>query len=348
MAPPLVASVASGGEVIISLPGLDASGRPLSTYILSTPAQGGGALFQLTTVYNTHAYEPARGVYINGVNAPVQVTGSRGRVVFAAPHATPPHGPWGNFSYVVSDGSIWSSPGTVVVTPLHKRLAWSEFLDGNEGWSITGNGAREAGRPGGGVLFEALSRGKHLNRYILGSDAEISTSISATAAAIAAAPPAVVDVAQWRFVASPCFTGSLVASLGGSLRFDVGSFAGDFSSGKLAVVAPLVTMECATCDGGAGIRLGVFVGNPAAPSVTMESRSRTVIVPMLPSSWLRDSKNSLAPWTQISTCDLAAVLSAVSRITILGDMTSQYETVAIDNVWIETSSTFVFPRQCLR
>ena len=50
--------------------------------------------------------------------------------------------------------------------------------------------------------------------------------------------------------------------------------------------------------------------------------------------WLKDSQNSLLPWTTPSQCDVIQVLSRLSRIRILGDWTRWYETVANDDVQI--------------
>ena len=342
-------NVDSASEVVILLPGFDSAGRPLFASVVSLPR--GGALFQLAHTYSTYAYAPARGAPITSASTatPARVTGSRARLVFAAPASAPPTGgPWGVFTYTVSDGTSTSPPGTVWVFPSHRRVAWSDFTDGNDGWVISDNGGKEAARPAGGAVYESLSRGRLLNHYLLGSDAEIAAVANLAAGAGGAASPRQVDVSRWRFVAPPAFRGSLLPAYGGLLRLDMGSFAGDFSAGRVTLDVPLVTMECGTCGGGAGVRLGVFPWPGGhVRSATVEASTRTIEIPMSPAYWRRDPRNSLAAWGNVSDCEFAGVLSAVSRVTVLGDQTSYYETVAIDNVGVVHAVPFAYPKHCM-
>eukprot|EP01033_Poteriospumella_lacustris_P006759 gene6759-4874_t len=55
------------------------------------------------------------------------------------------------------------------------------------------------------------------------------------------------------------------------------------------------------------------------------------------SGWLKDSQDVLVPWYKVSQCDIIQVLSRLSKIRILGDYTTWYETVAIDNVQISNT-----------
>jgi hypothetical protein len=48
--------------------------------------------------------------------------------------------------------------------------------------------------------------------------------------------------------------------------------------------------------------------------------------------WLKDPQNVLQKWAAPSRCDLLQVLSRLSSMDILGDLTVWYETVALDNV----------------
>ena len=175
-------NVDSGGEVVIPLPGFDAAGRPLFAAVVSPlrVTSAGGGIFQLSSTFSAYGYPPAQGAAILSASstAPVRVTGSRARLVFAAPAgAAPASGPWATFQYVVSDGAQTSPPGTVWVLPLHRRVAWSDFTDGAGGWVIADNGSREAALPSGGATWEALSRGPLLNHYLLGSDAAARVTV---------------------------------------------------------------------------------------------------------------------------------------------------------------------------
>ena len=97
------------------------------------------------------------------------------------------------------------------------------------------------------------------------------------------------------------------------------------------------------------MRLGVFpYPNGPVASATVSATTRTIEIPLLPASWRRDSRNTLTPWANVTDCELAGVLSAVSRVTVLGDQTAYYETVAIDNVGVLHAVPYLFPRHCLQ
>ena len=52
------------------------------------------------------------------------------------------------------------------------------------------------------------------------------------------------------------------------------------------------------------------------------------------SGWLEDSKNSLVKWSPPSQCTFIEVLSGLSGVSILGDITKWYESVALDTVQV--------------
>lgn len=56
------------------------------------------------------------------------------------------------------------------------------------------------------------------------------------------------------------------------------------------------------------------------------------------SGWLIDPQNTLAAWKAPTTCQFIQVLSSLSSLNILGDFTTWYETVALDNVRIITNT----------
>ena len=53
--------------------------------------------------------------------------------------------------------------------------------------------------------------------------------------------------------------------------------------------------------------------------------------------WLKDPQNVLKPWTTPTRCDILQVLSRLSSLDILGDWTTWYETLALDNVQLQNS-----------
>lgn len=100
----------------------------------------------------------------------------------------------------------------------------------------------------------------------------------------------------------------------------------------------VVVLECASCDGpvGKGITLGFSIRALGLSSNgAFTGAPKRIAIPLLESSgWLKDPQNSLLSWTVPSRCDMIQVLSRLSSIKILGDWTTWYETIALDNVQI--------------
>ena len=67
-----------------------------------------------------------------------------------------------------------------------------------------------------------------------------------------------------------------------------------------------------------------FTGQPITITIELKENG----------GWLKDSQNQLTPWTIPSQCDVVHVLTGLTGIRILGDWTTWYESVAIDNVAI--------------
>ena len=58
--------------------------------------------------------------------------------------------------------------------------------------------------------------------------------------------------------------------------------------------------------------------------------------------WLKDPQNSLLNWPAPTQCDMIQVLSRLSAIRILGDFTTWYETVALDDVIMSNTQSKYF------
>jgi hypothetical protein len=324
VAPPVVVFAARGEEVLLRLPGYDTSGRPLTTSLVTAPpaaaAASAGSLHELSQLFVTQNLQPRRGRRIEagprgsgagggGVAPPTSLApAAANRLLYVAPQAAPPLGAWANFTYRVLDGSQASAVGTVWVVPPHRKLVSSDFRVDTDGWRVAGKAT---------LTREPYSRGA-LSQYLVATDAEVQ-----------AAPRARGDTAQWRFVAPAAFLGNKVAAYGGAVALTAGAFAGEFATAaSVAAATPLIILECATCQGGQGVRLGHFVESAAL----LDGQTRKFSVPLLPAAWRRDPRNSLAPWAAITECDLVATLRALSGLSILGDWTAWYETIAIDDV----------------
>ena len=98
--------------------------------------------------------------------------------------------------------------------------------------------------------------------------------------------------------------------------------------------ANLVELDCAQCEGpvGAGITL-VFPLSAALATTPFKGEATTFTLPLTEGAgWLKDPQNTLKKWEPPSKCDMIQVLSRLSSVHILGDWTTWYETVALDNV----------------
>jgi hypothetical protein len=169
-----------------------------------------------------------------------------------------------------------------------------------------------------------------LNSYIIGSDDVIDINDEG------------VDSALWYFEAPTKSLGNYGIAYGGTLRFTLSSFAGDFSANSSSLntsnyLINVIELECTSCFGpiNKGIRLGLPV---TSLSTTFTGTALVVEVILLESAgWLKDSQNSLLQWMPASQCDIIQVLSALTSLRILGDWTPWYETIALDNVMISNS-----------
>lgn len=303
-------TVEPNGDAVIRLTGYDYDGDVLTYKIQTAPKSG--KLFQLSQVYSAYGYNPKSGIQIN--DGDTIVTGSNNRVYYQRP--TPDsatNSKWDTFTFLVHDGKRKSNIANVTLVPPSGNLVGSNFLLGNEDWTITGNKAVTS------AIFEPYSRGPQLSHYVLSTDDKINVQKSGGP-----------DTSLWYFNAPSKFLGNLGISYGGYLKFTLSAFSGDFknSNGN----SNLVEIECSSCVGpiGKGIRL-VFPINAAKGN--FDGSTLGFSIPLDESKgWLKDPQNSLVAWTPPSRCDLIQVLSRLTAVRILGDWTSWYESVAIDDV----------------
>jgi len=318
----LTATVDAGGLVEIALPGFDKLGRKRWARITALPEAG--SLFQLSQVYSDYGYEPKQGPELTSLTSlPVTVSGSGNRILYAPPAgANPPEGQWARFQYVVTDGKETSEPGIVWLLPLHGRMVGSDFSLGTDGWAIVRNGAKEAAMPSGGIRWEAYSRGD-LSFFVSGSDGQILVDGEGQ------------DRSRWEFTAPQQFLGNQAAAYGGSLEFTIGSSAGDFSpANRLSTDDRVVTLSCASCDVGRGVRLAYF----ADSLLPFDGITKRVSIRLDPSQWKQDPRNTVSEWGPTFACQLVEVLSGLTAIDVLGDHTRSFESVALDNVALRPGS----------
>ena len=97
----------------------------------------------------------------------------------------------------------------------------------------------------------------------------------------------------------------------------------------------IVELECASCNGPvkqgitiafpvSALTTGAFNGNPTKYSLALNEDY----------GWLIDPQNTLKSWSKPTKCQFIQVLSGLSAVRILGDWTTWYESVALDDVGI--------------
>ena len=78
-----------------------------------------------------------------------------------------------------------------------------------------------------------------------------------------------------------------------------------------------------------------FPISASAAALSFKGDATVFSIPLLEGQgWLKDSQNSLTDWTAATKCDVIQVLSRLSGMRILGDWTTWYESVALDDVKI--------------
>lgn len=311
--------VETGGESVIRLTHYDdtsaASVSPteLKFTIKSLPADGD--LYQLSNVYSKYGYEPKLGSKIVTVGA--VVTGSDHRLVYRrrSPDAAALSA-WATFTFDVHNGETTSLEATVTLVPPSGVLTGSDFLLGNEGWTVVGNKAVSSA-----ASFESLSRGPALNHYILSHDDKID---------VTGAGEQEMDHSMWYFDAPSKFTGDKGIAYGGAIEFTVGAFSGDFGGG-VGGDAAAVRITCDDCEGPVGP--GITLVFPVSALTAFLGDVTRMSVPLLEGEgWLKDPQNTLSKWIPASQCDIIQVLYRMSSLQLLGDWTTRHESVAIDDV----------------
>jgi hypothetical protein len=93
-----------------------------------------------------------------------------------------------------------------------------------------------------------------------------------------------------------------------------------------------VILQCASCVG--PVTKGITLVYPISALLQPFTGAPTRISLSLleTAGWLKDPQNTLKAWTAPTKCDMIQVLSRLSSVSILGDWTTWYESVAIDTV----------------
>ena len=142
------------------------------------------------------------------------------------------------------------------------------------------------------------------------------------------------NASRWMFEAPPAWAGDQNAAYKGTLEFTIGALAGDLSAPSKA--HNFIELECATCD----VNAGVLLAFPVSAAKKFDGSTTTFSIPLDETAgWRKDPKNSLFAWPQPSQCDMIEVLSGLSGLRILGDLTDWYESIALDAVSLKAPAS---------
>lgn len=186
-----------------------------------------------------------------------------------------------------------------------------------------------------------------MNHFIHASDDKVNIDPSSTSST---STSTVSDKSLWYFKAPPKYLGNHGIAYGGELSFSLSGVSGDFDLKNYNSLSNLnaVVLECKICDHGRGITLAYPLSAQSDISLALSSSSSSSsfinnldfhIGLTETGGWVKDSKSSLIAWSAPSQCDMIQVLSNVSGMYILGDLTTWYETVALDSVMIANTKS---------
>jgi hypothetical protein len=139
------------------------------------------------------------------------------------------------------------------------------------------------------------------------------------------------DADVWYFSLPSKFLGWNGILYGGKLQFTMSSFGGDFNRliRKNTSKINFIEIRCSKCR----INKGLTIGYPLKLIESYNGTSQIFSISLTESSgWLKDPDNENLPWKTISRCEFIQVLSGITSITILGDLTAWYESICLDDV----------------
>lgn len=321
----LVVTTPDSKGIVIRLQGVEKSGKRLIYVISQLPAHG--ALYQLSNVYSSHGYEPIQGTQITTKNT--TITGSMNRVYYkprpqrlCSEHAD-------RFAYTVTahaqhahakgEAQANANEGTITIVNTDGTIVCSDFLLGPDGWTIIGNKASVSA-----PIYEPYSRNNFINHYIYATDNHnhISTTNPMRT------PISQRDKALWYFNAPSKMLGNMGIAYGGYISFVISIFAGDLKQMNQGV--NLVELECSRC----GYNKGITLGYPMPTNPIKNNMASFKIELTETSIWQKVNQYATTPHKGPSKCEFIQVLSQLSGLRILGDLTTWTETVALDNVYI--------------
>ena len=324
--------------IVIRLQRVEQSGKRLTCVISQLPAHG--TLYQLSNVYSSHGYEPIQGTQITANHT--TITGSNNRVYYKPAYRRLRSEHADSFSYTVfahaqaqakgdtqAKGEAQanapqaspqlSNKGTITIVDSSGTIVCSDFLLGPDGWTIIGNKQRISN-----PIYEPYSRNNFINRYIYGTDNNIHISTTTRSHK---------DKALWYFNAPSKMLGNMGIAYGGYISFTMSIFAGDMK--KMNQGVNLVELECSRCGYNIGYPMPTdpIINNMASFKIELTETANWQKIP-------QDTMTSRNERTSLSKREFIEVLSQLSGLRILGDLTKWTETVALDNVYISNNKSY--------
>lgn len=314
--------------IVIRLQRVEKSGKRLICVISQLPAHG--TLYQLSNVYSSHGYEPIQGTQITANYT--TVTGSNNRVYYKPAHRRLCSERADSFSYTVTahaqaqaqaQAQTTNTPqqafeGTITTVDSSGTIVCSDFLLGPDGWTIIGNKERVSN-----PIYEPYSRNNFINHYIYATDNHNHISTTKRSQR---------DKALWYFNAPSKMLGNMGIAYGGYISFVISIFAGDIKQMNQGV--NLVELECGRC----GDNMGITLGYPMPNNPIINNMASFKIELTETANWQKITQDTTSRQRGLIKREFIEVLSQLSGLRILGDLTQWTETVALDNVYISNST----------
>jgi len=217
-----------------------------------------------------------------------------------------------------------SNEGTITIVNTDGTIVCSDFLLGTDDWTIVGNKARVSA-----PIFEPYSRNNFINHYIYATDNHVHVPTNNHVSTNSQR-----DKALWYFNAPSKMLGNLDIAYGGYISFTMSIFAGDMTQMNQGV--NLVELECSRC----GYNKGITLGYPMPLNNPMINNMASFKIELTETSiWQKITQDTTSGHSP-SKLEFIEVLSQLSGIRILGDLTQRTETVALDNVYISNNTSY--------
>ena len=210
-----------------------------------------------------------------------------------------------------------ANEGTITIVNTDGTIVCSDFLLGPDDWTIVGNKARISA-----PIYEPYSRNNFINHYIYATDNHVHISTTTHSRK---------DKALWYFNAPSKMLGNMGIAYGGYISFTISIFAGDMK--KMNQDLNLVELECSRCGYNVGYSMPTdpIINNMASFKIELTETS----------IWQKVTQDTTASINRsLSKREFIEVLSQLSGLRILGDLTQWTETVALDNVYISNNKSY--------